>query len=119
MSQAWENSWRDVMHQTSRQVLQALVAELATDRSTILQGATVSPPPLATYRHWETSHCCPVAYCLSGGLGGTVHDAESQFAAYLERHPELQAFLDWWDYAERETAVAQLRREILQELDRR
>jgi len=115
----WKNSWQQVMQQTSTQVLQSLLRELDNDSEHILQGATVSPPPFKAYWGHLATHCCPVAYCLNGGLEGSVAEGERLFAAYLDEHPDLRCFLDFWDYAERVVAVPKLRDAVAAELEQR
>lgn len=107
--------------------LEALLHALRTDDSSLIQGATSTPPPLMSVEGWPCEAADAVAYV--GWKGEdllTVGEVEEFFArACFEADQRLgepaacRRFLNWFDDTPRDEMIAELIPEIEAELRRR
>ena len=125
---AWQWAWRTgVAPQLSLLSLEALQIGLERDNPALLQGATVSPPPLQCLADRMVEAACPIAYCgwRASGLA-TVAQLEAYFARVcyeagvaLGQPDAVRSFINWWDESPREEARRALLAEVGREIDRR
>ena len=115
------NVWRKgFVPQLTRVELESLRDALVRDDPRLLQGATVSPPPLDCVRDWSVEAACPLGYCGWQGLGlETVEEVEEEFAKLcfncdqqMEEPAACRYLIDWWDDVPRHVAVSSLLTEI-------
>lgn len=120
---AWRKVWREGMApQFTRRALLRLLDGLCEDDHRIIQGATVSPPPLQCVQGWQVEGADPIAYAYwMGDCGGdcSVSDAEEFFArtcfecdVLLKEPAACRWFLHWWDDGPRDDVTARLAEEV-------
>lgn len=121
----WRQVWREaVAPLMPTEGLHALKEALESNDSTLLQGATTSPPPLSCCQEWPVEAACPIGYCGWRGLGlETVAEVEEFFARtcfeadYTMGEPAgVRFFLNWADETPREEMRKQLLDEVVREL---
>jgi hypothetical protein len=120
---SWQRSFREgIVPQLSAAGLMALKQALETDDPALLQGATTSPPTLDCVSDWPVKAACAIAFAGWKGDGRvTVGEVEQFFASVCHRAGQqlgdpagARWFLNWFD----DTPRAQMRRELLAEVDR-
>ena len=119
-------SWRTVFREGFAPILPTdgleYVAELLrNDSPELIQGATTDPPPLTANKDWDAEAACFLGACGMGAGCQTVNEVEEFFAKACwdaDQHIGEQAacrwFLNWFD----ETPRAEMRRELLAEVER-
>lgn len=119
----WQRVFREgFAPQFSTPCLEQLLSALGRDDPHLLQGATISPPPLACVQDWPVEAACAVSWlCWQGDELERVGDVESAFAqACFEADKRLgesgscRHFLNWFD----DTPRAEMRRELAAEVRR-
>jgi hypothetical protein len=120
--ESWRKVWREgLVPQLSFASLEALRRGLIEDDPTLLQGTTMTPPPLQCVRDWPVEAACVLGYCAWQGEGKeTVAEVEDFFAQTCfgvdQRLGEPAAcrwFLNWFD----DTSRDQMRCLLLEEID--
>jgi len=122
MSEEWKRVWREgFAPQFAREGLVALADALRADDPSLIQGATVNPPPLRC--HWDD---CVTGACAVGFIGWKdgitrVRDLEEWWADTCHRADErlcdqagCRHFLNWFD----DTPRDEVRTELLAEIER-
>lgn len=121
--ESWRTVWRQgVAPLMPTKGLQALAKALTDDDSRLLQGATTTPPPLQCVQDWPVEAACGVGFCgWQGNDLETVAEVDEFFAqtCYLidqamSEPAACRWFLNWFD----ETPREEMRRELLQEVER-
>ncbi len=121
--ETWRKVWRQGLAPLlSTPGLEALRRALLSDDPRLLQGATLSPPPLRCVQDWAVEGACALGYCgWQGDDLETVAEVEEFFARTCfeadERLGEPAAvrwFLNWFD----ETPRDEMRRQLLAEVNR-
>ncbi|MEZ6141816.1 MAG: hypothetical protein R3B84_14690 [Zavarzinella sp.] len=124
----WRTIWREGLAPSlSTTGLLALHDALLNDDQRIIQGATTSPPPLRTVRHWPIEASCAIGFCAWQGEGldttGEVEDFFTQTCREAEARMGQKAacrwFLNWFDDTPREKMRRELRSEVLRVLHQR
>ncbi len=122
--EAWRKIWRTVAPMLPTAGLESLRTALLTDDPRLMQGGTVSPPPLQCVQDWPAEAACLLGFC--GWQDGTderttVAEVEEFFSkTCFDLDTELQEpagcrwLLNWFD----ETPRDEVRRELLPEVDR-
>jgi hypothetical protein len=122
----WREVWRQgVLPGLTERQLQTLRAALESDDPRLLQGATTTPPPLQCVQDWPAEAVCLLGFCAVDDLGGfgeaTVGDVGEAFSRLccdvdirLDEPAGVRWLLNWYD----ETPRAEMRRELLAEIDR-
>jgi hypothetical protein len=117
----WQKSWRGgIAPNLSAASLMALKQALERDDPALLQGATLSPPPLERLLDWPVEAACAVAYAGWKGDGRTSVRQVAEFfgkICYLAHQGlgeqgTVGDFLNWFDDTPRE----EMRRELLAEV---
>jgi hypothetical protein len=126
--EAWQKVWREgLAPELSLKALATLRQALQTDDPRLLQGVTMSPPPLECVQAWPVEGCCALGYCGWQGEGlRTVAEVEDYFARLcfaadqrLGGGSMVRWFLNWFDDAPRPQMRRLLLLEVNRELDRR
>jgi hypothetical protein len=121
--ESWRQVWRSgLAPQISTTGLQVLRRALIDDDARLLQGSTVTPPPLQCAQELPVEQACALAYCGWQGEGlETVADVEEYFARacfeadkILGEPAACRWFLNWFDDAPRE----EMRFLLLSEVER-
>ena len=119
----WQRVWRVALAPLlSTPGLCALRRALERDDPALLQGTTVSPPPLRCYEDEPVEAACALAFCAWQGDGlDTVGAVETSFARLCQAADEAlgapaasRAFFSWADDVSR----AEFRRGLLEEVSR-
>ncbi len=137
---AWQRVWREGFAPLlSTAGLETLQEALVKDDPRLLQGATITPPPLQCVADWPVAAACPVSYTFVGDLGGfapkkppegqpfaTVAAVEERFAMAcfacdrnLLDPCACGNFLQWWDTTDRKQARNLLLAEVERALEER
>lgn len=124
----WRRAWRDgFQSQFSDRQLRLLLKALKLDDPELVQGETISPPPLQCVEDWPVERACIVAYVGWKGddcelvwqaedfFGRAVSQAEQQLGGPLSANQ----FLNWFDDSPRCVVWQLLIEEIERELARR
>ena len=120
--QLWQRVWRDGLAPLLSECgLEALRRALAQDDHRLVQGRTMTPPPLAGLEEAEVEGACALCYAGWHGAGcKTVGELDAFFAetcaaadAALGEPAACRHFLDWFDAAPRST----MRRQLLDEVE--
>lgn len=123
LPQSWQHAWRvGIAPLVSTEGLEALLEALTFDDTTLIQGATTTPPPLMCVQDWPVEVCCAMGYCGWKGDGlETVGEVEEFFAHMCYEADKLLGepagvrwFLNWFD----ETPREHMRRELSEEVQR-
>src|SRR5438552_2567754 len=118
---AWQRAWREgIAPKLSDRGLLAMKKALETDDPTLIQGASVQPPPLQSVQQWPVEAACAVCYAgWEGGGLGTVVDVEEFFARVcfeadqaLGEPSAARYFINWFDETPREEMRAGLLAEV-------
>jgi hypothetical protein len=126
--QSWRSVWRrGLVPQLSNQALLSLHRALATDDARLLQGTTISPPPLLGLLGRTVEGTCVLGWCgWQGEERKTVGDVERWFGRTcieadrrLGGRGKVRSFFNWFDDAPRNEMRRELLREIARELHRR
>jgi hypothetical protein len=121
--EAWRRVWREAFApQLSTAGLEAVRTALVQDDRRLLQGTTMSPPPLRCVRDWSVEAACLLGFCGWQGEGlRTVVEVEGFFAGVcaaadlrLGEPAACRWFLNWFDATPRD----EMRRLLLPELNR-
>lgn len=124
--QSWQKVWRDgFAPQLSDAALEALAAGLERDDLRILQGRTVSPPPVMAELPVEGA--CAVGFaCWQGDGLAKVIDLESKFVEVCREADRLlgefgasRYFLNAWDETPRNIMLPAMLAEVRREQARR
>ena len=119
----WQRIWRNgLAPRLPRRGLEALRTALASDDQRLLQGRTMTPPPLVGLRDAAVEAACALGYCGWHGAGCTTVGAlEAYFDelctaadALLGEPAACRHFLDWFDATPRSA----MRRQLLVEVER-
>jgi hypothetical protein len=122
---SWQHAFRvGFAPQLTYGMLAALAGALERDEPALIQGATVSPPPLHFLTDWPVEAACGLAFgpWQAGGCV-TVGQAEEAFAqlcahadALLGEPAGCRHFINWFDETPREEMrlllLAEVRREM-------
>lgn len=116
------NSWEKVFRvgfapHLSDASLAAIALAMETDDPRLLQGATMTPPPLPGVKDWPVEAACVAAFCGWQGDGlATVAEVEESFAKLcfdcdqeLGEPAGCRWFLNWYD----DTPRAEMREQLL------
>jgi hypothetical protein len=126
--ETWRKVWREGLGpQLSTAGLEALHKALQTDDARLLQGATMSPPPLQCLCDWAVEGACVIGYCGWQGQGlDTVSEVEEFFHQVcfevdkaLSEPAACRWFLNWFDETPRSEVRAQLLVEVRDTLQQR
>lgn len=126
--EAWRRCWREgVAPLLSDAGLEALRKALAEDDPRLMQGATMSPPPLRCVQGWPVECACLMAYPGWQGDGlTTVGEVEKFFQqrcyeadVVLEEPGGIGWLLNWYDDTPRDEMRAALMPEVEREQSRR
>jgi hypothetical protein len=118
----WQSCWRNgIAPLLTPAGLASLRAALADDDPRLLQGATTEPLPIGLFANEPVEGACAIAFSMWHGSGldrvGPLHRAFRRLCAsaddLLDQQLGTIAFLNWYD----ETPRAEMRRELLAELD--
>lgn len=118
----WQNVWREgIVPQLSAQGLRALQKALNRNDNRLLQGRTVTPPPLAGLEEAEVEGCCAVGWAGWQGQGcQTVGELERFFERVCSAADDAlgepgacRHFLDWFDRTPRPV----MRKALLAEIE--
>jgi hypothetical protein len=121
--ESWRKVWRDgLVPVLSIEGLEALRQGLVEDDARLIQGATTTPPPLASVQDWPVEAACVLGYSGWQGEGlETVAEVEEFFARVcfeidqrLGEPAGCRWFLNWYD----ETPRDEMRSELLAEVNR-
>jgi hypothetical protein len=121
--ESWRKVWREgVAPILSDKSLVALQTALREDRAELIQGSTVSPPPMRCVQDWPVEGACALGYCGWQGEGlQTVGEVEEFFAKVcyaidqqLGEPAGCRWFLNWFD----ETPRPEMRTALLSEIKR-
>lgn len=121
--ESWMRVWRvGFAPHLPTEGLEALARALASDDTTLLQGATTAPPPLKCVQDWPVEAACATGYCGWKGNGlETVGEVEEFFARVcfaadqaLGEPGGCRWFLNWFD----DTPRDEMRRLLLVEVNR-
>lgn len=118
----WVKVWRNgLAPHLPTEGMERLAEALRTDATSLLQGATTSPPPLACVEDFTCEGACPISYCGLVTSNETVGEIELFFARICRQCDESMRevaachwFLNWVD----ETPRDEMRRELLREVER-
>ena len=119
----WQRIWREgLAPRLSRRGLEALRTALVRDDPRLVQGRTMTPPPLVGLGDAEVEAACALGYCGWHGDGCTTVGALEGYFDELCTSADLAVgepaacrhFLDWFDGTPR-TAM---RRQLLAEVER-
>jgi hypothetical protein len=120
--ESWRTVWRDGFAKVlSLRGLLALRDALVADDKRLIQGTTMTPPPMACVRDFQVEAACAIGLCgWQGEKLGTVGEVEEQFAkACFEADSQLgeeaacRWFLNWFD----DTPRPEMIRELLPEVE--
>ncbi len=121
--ESWRKVWRvGIAPQLSIAALQSLAKALRDDDQRLIQGATTSPPPLASVQEWPVEAACALGFCgWQGESLETVAEVEEFFARTcfeadqrLGEPAAVRFLLNWFDNTPRD----EMRRELLVEVER-
>ncbi len=120
----WKRVWNVAKGLLPTEGLAALREALEKDDTTLLQGATTSPPPLKSCEDWPLDGACALTYCFwKGGKAETVGEGEEAFARVCYDIDQLlgepsgcRYFLNWFDETPREEMRKALLEEVVKEL---
>jgi hypothetical protein len=121
--ESWRKVWRDgLVPLLSIEGLEALRLGLVEDDARLIQGATTTPPPLASVQDWPVEAACVLGYSGWQGEGlESVAEVEEYFARMcfeidqrLGEPAGCRWFLNWYD----ETPRDEMRSELLAEVNR-
>jgi hypothetical protein len=121
--ETWRKVWRKGLAPLlSTEGLSALRRGLICNDERLMQGATVSPPPLQCVADWPVDSACALGYCGWRGEGlETVAGVEDYFTrvcsqadGLLGEAAAVRRFLNWYD----ETPRDEMRRALLAEVNR-
>jgi hypothetical protein len=119
----WQRIWRDgLAPRLSQRGLEALRSALGRDDPRLMQGRTMTPPPLVGLEDAEVEAACALGFCGWHGDGcDTVGALEAYFDEVCTAADEAlgepaacRHFLDWFDATPRRT----MRRLLLAEVRR-
>lgn len=125
---SWRTTWRNgVAPLLTVEGLKALQQALEGDDPRLLQGATISPTPLACVADWPVEAACALGFCGWQGDGlRTVREVEEFFVdtcfgidKRLGESAACRWFLNWFDETPRPEMIAALLPEVEAELARR
>lgn len=119
--ESWRVVWRKGVKFISTPGLIALRDALEEDSSTLLQGGTLTPPPLECVKDWPVEKACPLAYTgWKGDELETVGEVEEYFARMcfaidqeLGEPAGCRWLLNWIDDTDRE----EMRKSLLEEVN--
>jgi hypothetical protein len=126
--ETWRKVWRDgVAPNLTTLGLEALQRALRDDDERLLQGATISPPPLLCLQDWPVEAACPIGFCGWQGDGlHTVDEVEEYFARVcfevnqvLGEPAAIGYFLNWFDEEPRSHVRGELMHEVSRTLAQR
>ncbi len=121
MDESWRKVWRQgVVPHLNLEGLLALEQALVTNDRRLIQGATISPPPLQCVQGWPVDAACLIAYCgWHGNHLHTVGDLELFFADICRECDDstgepgsVRWLLTMYDEWPRETMIANLLPEV-------
>lgn len=125
--ESWRKVWREgIASLLSTQSLLALKEALDKDDPALIQGATITPPPLQCVQDWPVEAACPIAYAgwQDGEGRDVVADVEEFFARVcfecdqlMEEPAACRHFLCWWDNTPRNKARLALLEEVNKRLE--
>lgn len=124
----WRRVFRDgVCPNLTGVMLAALETGLAADDVALMQGCTVSPPPLQCMAECEVAGACLLTYAGWKGMGfSKVYQAEDWFAWLCHQtdvrmnEPAAYRYVScWWDDTPRDEARRLVLEEVRREIARR
>jgi hypothetical protein len=123
--ESWRKVWRNgLAPELSTAGLQALKQALISDDERLIQGATITPPPMQCVLDWPVEGACVIGYSAWQGDGlKTVGEVEQAFAEACfnadRRMDEpavvryfLSAFDDWPREEMRKNLLPEVEREL-------